>query len=296
VHLVLCANPDSGGGNDAPETIATALREHGATVEVREIAELGDPGREVGAEAARAVVGDAERLVVAGGDGSIGLAASAAAAVGVPLAVVPAGTANDFAGAMGLPADVADACALAAAHDVLVRPVDLALAGARPFVNVAAAGLAPAAARSARPLKGALGPLAYAAGAVHAGLTAQPVSVKVVVDGVEAFAGDAWQLVVGNTGAFGGGSSLGAADPDDGLLDVAVVPAGSRVALARHAQGMRTGRLVEQEDVVWARGGAVGVEGAETYNIDGEVVTVETPAVFGVRKRAFDLVVAPGRG
>ena len=41
----------------------------------------------------------------------------------------------------------------------------------RPFVNAANAGLAVAAARSAAPLKKALGPLAYALGAVRAGVS-----------------------------------------------------------------------------------------------------------------------------
>jgi diacylglycerol kinase (ATP) len=291
VLLVLCANPASGGGSAAPEALAGALRAHGATVDVRAIAELGDPGREVEAATARAVAGAADRLVVAGGDGSIGAVASAAAVAGVPLAVLPTGTANDFARAVGLPADVAEACALAADPGAAVRPLDLGLAATRPFVNAAGAGLGPAAARSARPLKRALGPLAYAVGAVHAGATARPLRVTVVADGVEAFAGEAWQIVVGNTGAFGGGASTGAADPSDGALDVAVVPAGSRVLLARHAHGMRTGRLVDQDDVVWARGAAIGVEGADTYNIDGELCRVGGRAVFGVRRSAFGLVV-----
>ena len=41
--------------------------------------------------------------MVAGGDGSIAPVAAAAGAAGIPLAVVPAGTANDFAGRLGLP-------------------------------------------------------------------------------------------------------------------------------------------------------------------------------------------------
>ena len=61
----------------------------------------------------RAVRSRPDRLVVAGGDGSIAPAAAAAGAAGIPLAVVPAGTANDFAERLGLPSDVAAACELA---------------------------------------------------------------------------------------------------------------------------------------------------------------------------------------
>ena len=54
-------------------------------------------------EVEAAVESGAERIVVAGGDGSIAPVAAAAGAAGIPLAVVPAGTANDFARRIGLP-------------------------------------------------------------------------------------------------------------------------------------------------------------------------------------------------
>jgi diacylglycerol kinase family enzyme len=279
VHVVLCANPASGGGSDSPDALAATLRERGATVTPLDLSDLGDP----------AALGDAERLVIAGGDGSIGPAAATAAAAGVPLAVLPTGTANDFARALELPADLEAACALALDPAAQVRRLDLAAADEQPFVNAASAGLAPAAARSAKPLKRALGPLAYALGAAHAGLTAKPLHVTVAVDGATIFTGGAWQLVVGNTGAFGGGSAMGAAEPDDGLLDVAVVPSGPRVALLRRARAMRAGRLVHQDDVVHGRGARVVVTGAPSFNVDGEV---RPASVFAVTRRAFGLVVA----
>ena len=75
-------------------------------------------------------------------------------------------------------------------------------------------------------------------------MTADPVRVRVSADGQEAFEGEAWQVVVANTGAFGAGAQIDPADPTDGRLDVAVIAAGSRAALVRRAYGMRTGTLV----------------------------------------------------
>jgi diacylglycerol kinase (ATP) len=205
---------------------------------------------------------------------------------------VPTGTANDFARALELPGDAYEACALAAAPDAATRTLDLGDAGGRPFVNAASAGLAPVAATAARPFKGALGPLAYAVGALRAGATATPLAVRVEVDGAEAFAGRSWQVVVGNTGAFGGGSDIGAGDPGDGALDVAVIPAGRRIALVRRAYAMRAGRLARQDDVVHARGGEVVVHGHRLeFNVDGEICGCGRPARFGVRPRAVDVVV-----
>jgi len=174
-----------------------------------------------------------ERIAVAGGDGSIGPLAQLAGELGVPLAVIPAGTANDFARVHGLPDDPRAAAELARAGTI-VRPLELGrLADGRPFVNAASAGLASVAARRARPLKPRLGALAYAVGAVRAAATARPLEVRVRVDGREIFAGRCWQAIVAVSGAFGGGSGVQEARPDDGALDIVVLPAGSRAGLAR---------------------------------------------------------------
>ena len=68
-----------------------------------------------------AVACGADRVVVAGGDGSIAPVAAAAGAAGLPLAVVPAGTANDFARRLGLPDGLSAACRLAVRGTVCAR-------------------------------------------------------------------------------------------------------------------------------------------------------------------------------
>jgi diacylglycerol kinase family enzyme len=212
------------------------------------------------------------RLAVAGGDGSLAPVARRASRAGLELAVIPTGTANDFARAMGIPLDTEAACELAV-RGRSVRRVDLGLMDDRPFLNVASLGLPPAAARRASGLKGALGPLAYAAGALAAGLQAQPVECRVCGDGAELFAGAAWQVTVAGSGAFGAGSSV-EADPADGKLDLVVIEAGSRARLAGHAYALRTGGLAEQDGVRKARCANATIElgGDEPFNVDGEIV------------------------
>ena len=104
MRVALVANPASGGGLD-PQPLAALLERHGATVRVHgcEPADLERAGSE-----------GPERVVVAGGDGTIGGAAELAGRLGVPLAVIPTGTANDFARAAGLPDDIEAAAELAA--------------------------------------------------------------------------------------------------------------------------------------------------------------------------------------
>src|SRR4051812_10980141 len=84
LHIYLFANEQSGGGTDVDE-LRRRLTGAGATI-------VDD-------------LGAAERIVIASGDGAIAQAAEEAARRGVPLAVVPSGTANDFARANRIPQD-----------------------------------------------------------------------------------------------------------------------------------------------------------------------------------------------
>jgi len=300
MRIALVANPKSGTA-PAPRRLAQLLAADGAQVATTSIQEIkaNEEGGLAGQGLAAAVAalsadGPPDRIAVAGGDGSIGLAALVAAEMDLPLAVIPVGTANDFARALGLPLELEQACALARDPRAATRRAELALAGERPFVNAAATGLSVVAAREARPHKSRFGPLAYAVGALKAAATAAPLRCHVRCDGGACFEGPAWQVVVGATGAFGGGSEIGGTSPDDRLLDVAIIPAGSRLGLARRAYAMRSGRLTKQSDVTHGRATTieVGVEDSKSsFNVDGEVCRCD-PAHFSLRPGGFRVVVA----
>jgi diacylglycerol kinase family enzyme len=281
MRIALAANRASGGGLD-PDPLAAAMRDAGADVTVgscepESLEELAAAGP--------------DRIAVAGGDGTVGAVADLAGRLGVPLAVIPTGTANDFARAHGLPQDALEAARLAATGTAL-EPLELGrLADGRPFVNVASAGLASVAARNAHPLKPRLGPLAYGVGALRAALSEHPLPVTIRVDGATVFEGGCWQVIVAVSGAFGGGSGVEEADPGDGVLDVVALPAGSRVALARRAWGLRTKTIAQQGKVDHHRGHEVGVElpaGTE-LNVDGEIRDGGLKRAT-VQRAAFELV------
>jgi hypothetical protein len=81
--------------------------------------------------------------------------------------------------------------------------------------------------------------------------------------------------------------------PDDGVLDATVLPAGSRLGLARRAWGMRRGTIAEQGDVRHARGRVIEVDlppGTE-FNVDGEVRDAGGMQRITVEHDAFELVV-----
>jgi diacylglycerol kinase (ATP) len=277
LRLLLLANPRSGAGR--AEDVVSELRAAGTEVTAAAIEEV-----------ERFPTTGFDRVAVAGGDGSIGPAAELAARAGVPLAVIPAGTANDFARAVGLPLDVRDACRVAAAGS-RTRAFELGRIDGRPFVNVASVGLPPAAARAARGWKRLLGSLAYVLGGARAGLQADPVDCRIVCDSELLFAGAAWQATVACSGAFGAGSSVGG-EPADGLLDAVVIGAGSRARLFRVAYGLRAGTIRSQPDVRSRRARRVRVEVSPgtTFNVDGELLAlgpVELSAVPG----AFEVVI-----
>lgn len=284
MRIALAANRASGGGLD-PEPLADVMRSHGA-----EVAVFGCQDDEL----ERAAAWGPDRLAVAGGDGTIGPVAELAGRLDVPLAVLPTGTANDFARAHGLPADPREAAELAA-ESTQTRPLELGrLADGRPFVNVASAGLASVAARNAQPLKPRLGPLAYGVGALRAAARERPLPVTVRADGRTVFDDGAWQVIVAVSGAFGGGSGVAEADPDDGVLDVVILPAGSRAGLARRAWGLRQRTIAQQHDVPHERGREIAVDlpqGSE-INVDGEIREGGLERVT-VEPRAFRLLEPP---
>jgi diacylglycerol kinase (ATP) len=277
--IALLANPDSGSGEaDEVERLLAAHDDSVCRFDLDRIEDL--------------VAARPSRIVVAGGDGSVGRGAAAAVRAGVPLGVVAVGTANDFARAMDLPTELFAAVDLAGSG-THTRRLDLGSVGERPFVNAASAGLSPVAARKAHGLKRMLGPLAYTVGAVRAGLFAKPVRCTVDVDGERGFEGEAWQVIVGLTGAFGGGAEIDA-DPADGRLDVVAIEAGSRARLLIRGYGLRTGRVEGQRGVFTATGRSIEVEyvgdDGGGFNVDGELISDERLR-FTVEPGAFALVV-----
>jgi diacylglycerol kinase family enzyme len=180
---------------------------------------------EAGVAAARSAALDGVGLVVAvGGDGTVRGCAEGLARTGVPLGVVPHGTANLLARTLRIPGHPRAALALALALDAgcVDRVIDLAVADEGPFTAMAGMGL-DAAVVAGTKLKHQFGWLAYAmSGAVHLSLPPSRFSIR--LDGGAPVEREARSVVVGNSGLLPGGFSLlPAARIDDGVLDVGVL-------------------------------------------------------------------------
>ena len=179
-----------------------------------------------GGMARRALEVGAALVVAAGGDGTVRACAEVVAGTGVPLAIVPAGSANLTATALGIPARV-DA-ALRVAFGGRDRRIDLAVADGMTFAAMAGIGLDAAVVGSTpRAAKRLAGWPAYAAAAAGH-LLGPPATFSVRLDDRDVLIRRARSVTVGNSGALPGGFPIMPdALLDDGMLDVLILaPAG----------------------------------------------------------------------
>jgi diacylglycerol kinase family enzyme len=172
--------------------------------------------------ARRALKAGAELVICAGGDGTVAACARALAGTSVPLAIVPTGSANLTARALGIPA--ATDAALTTGFSGRDKRVDLATADGTLFAAMAGIGL-DAAVVGATPdaAKRLAGWPAYA-GAAVAQVLRRAATFTVRLDGGETLTRRARSVTVGNSGALPGGFPImPEARVDDGLLDVVIL-------------------------------------------------------------------------
>jgi YegS/Rv2252/BmrU family lipid kinase len=245
---------------------------------------------EAGVTAASSAALDGVDLVVAvGGDGTVRGCAEGLAGTGVPLGIVPHGTANLLARTLGVPLYHPRA-ALNAALDPgsAVRAIDLAVVDGVPFTAMTGMGLDAAVVAGTR-LKHQFGWLAYAmSGAAH--LRVPPTRFTIRLDDGVPFEREARSVVVGNSGLLPGGFSLlPDARVDDGLLDVGVLAPQGALGWPRLATRVLTNS--EYQDRMLERYQARRIEIAAAAllprEVDGELVPSEYAMTVTVRPGAL---------
>jgi diacylglycerol kinase (ATP) len=222
-----------------------------------------------------AVANGADVLVVLGGDGLAHTAVQACAGSSTALGVIPAGTGNDLARALGAPADPLAATVLTA--DALranrTRRIDLGrVAGGSWFATVLCAGFDSAVSERVNTLRWPAGPRRYDL-AILTELTKLKAKPLVVETDDTTLRLDATMVSVGNSRFYGGGIPICPdAELDDGLFDVTVVGATHRRDLVRILPRLRTGRHVEHQSVTTLRARSVRLSGLNHWvaYADGE--------------------------
>ncbi|HKC02481.1 MAG TPA: diacylglycerol kinase family protein [Sphingomicrobium sp.] len=280
---------------DIADKARRALDQAGIEAEV----ELIDAGETETRSNAAAERGD-RLLIVGGGDGTIGAAASALAGTGTTLGILPLGTLNHFARDLGIPAGLDEAAQLIASGPE--RRVDVAEMNGRMFINNSALGLYPLMVVDRDVQQKRLGRskrLAVVVASLRTLIRFNHQRLTLTVNDEEQARVDTPLLFVGNNdyridiGAPGSRASL-----DDGQLCVLVMRKKTRagfVAASIRALFNRT----KPDDMV-------RIEGVErlrvasrrsqlTVGLDGEVISVSPPLDYRIRKRTLR-VIAPLTG
>jgi len=290
-NWTLIANPAAGGGRGGrvAERAAAALERAGRPVDLRFTRQPGHATE----LAHRAVREGAERLVVCGGDGTIRETLPALAGSATALGLLPFGSANDLARALGIPRQ------LHRAVQILLRGVprrlDLGCAGEKLFATVAAFGfdaeVSHAVSAGQVPFSGTTG---YLYAALRHLFAYRPPQVRLCGEFGE-FAGEVLLVAAGNTSSYGGGMKIvPVADPCDGKLDVCIVDKVAPWTILRVLPRVFWGGHVRHPAVRLARTAWLRIETPEPrlMHADGEYLG-ETPATIKVTPRALTAVLPP---
>jgi len=226
-------------------------------------------------------------VVVGGGDGSLNGAVQGLLDTGLPLGVLPLGTANDFARSVGIPFAL-EGAAEAIGRGRLGR-VDLGVANGYPYFNVASIGFsAELAASLTAENKKRWGKLGYAITAARLLAGSSMFRAAIEHDGeVERF--KTFQVSVGNGRFYGGGMTVHSdASPMDGLLDCYSLEVDHWWKLLRLLPALRRGTHGQWQDVraFSSKRLVVDTDSPRPVNLDGELKT-HTPVRFELLEQAL---------
>jgi len=233
-------------------------------------------------------------VIVGGGDGTLNAAADGLVDAGLPLGILPLGTANDLARTLGIPTDPAEACQVIAAG--CRRRIDLGWVNGKHYFNVAGIGLTAQITRQlSRGTKRRWGVLAYAVTAVRTLWNARPFHAEIRGTDGQIHAIKAVQITVGNGRHYGGGMTVSEdATIDDGHLDLISVEVAHWWQVVALLPALRWGRLASWSSVRTLRGHAFEVLTRRPRQVatDGEIIT-QTPAHFRIVPQALEVFVPP---
>ncbi len=240
----------------------------------------------------------AEKILVAGGDGSIhevvnGILRSGRA---VELGVIPIGTGNDFAKACSIPVDWEDATREIAGrlrNNTPARPIDAGRMNDRFFANGAGIGFDAKVNRIARDIQWRIGDLVYLAAVFKGmtdGVTTPHVTIKFSGQTVE---GPITLANVSNGAWVGGIFHIAPmARNDDGELDLIIAGEVSRLRIMALLPKLMQGTHIDQPEITHSRITRCEIAAAAPVpsHLDGEVQPLQTNFEIEVLEGALRLM------
>jgi YegS/Rv2252/BmrU family lipid kinase len=290
VHVVAIINPISGAGADthaaAKRTalLQEQLDRRRLRADIR-FTEYAGHARVLAAAAAQA---GADLVIAWGGDGTANESGSALLGTRTALGLVPSGSGNGLAAALGCRRDPASA--IAAALEGPVRAIDAGRLGDRPFFNIAGIGIdARIAALFNARAKGSRGRWPYIMIGVREGFRYRSRDYDLDLDG-EARRVRALLIAFANGCEYGNGARLSTrAQIDDGFLDAFVAEDRRVAARFWDARHLATGETHRAPRVVVRpiRRAVVGCSEPMEFHVDGEPGIAEGRLEVSVLPRAL---------
>ena len=237
----------------------------------------------------RLVRSGAERVIVAGGDGTVSAAVQELAGTSTALGIIPQGSANNFAVALRLPMDLPSA--IRVIKDGVVREVDLGKIGDRYFTESAGVGLfADALAIYGEGTNKNLFRALYAVAKLIFAL--KPQRVVVTVDGEKTIE-RAVMCGVSNSFRMAAAMPLApAAKVTDGELDVVIIGDLRRGELLPYYRALRAQLHSKLEKVTMLKGKEIKIESRRPMNVHcDDAVIGGTPVSITVAPRSLKVVV-----
>lgn len=269
-------NPAAGTGASALPVIGAELTAAGIQWEASATRGAGDAAR----FAREAVESGVDAVAVYGGDGTLMEAAGAMIGSGIPLAILPGGSANVLATELGIPVNLAEACALLSGVSER-RKIDAGKFGARHFFVGATMGFQADLVKGAdRAAKNRFGLFAYLLAAVYAWKRMRNAVYRLTIDGREHKVSGV-TCMISNTGNLGFSSVSfdKHISVSDGLLDVVVVRKASLGLLRMLAVTLIKGERPDDLELVehW-QGKEIEVSStpSQTTQCDGELLNGAT--------------------
>jgi diacylglycerol kinase (ATP) len=233
------------------------------------------------------------RVVVAGGDGTLNAAVQGLVGTGLPLAIVPLGTANNLARTLEIPLTIPEACEVAVRGTR--RRIDLGRVNDRYFFTTASIGLSVQITEAlTSKTKRRWGPLAYGVAAIRALTRSRPFHADISWPGGSRHSRTV-QIVVGN-GRYYGSTLPVAADAtiDDARLDLYSLEVRHWIEVVALAPSLKRGRHGRKKSVEALRATEFQVRTAvpREINVDGEICA-STPGRFHVLAGALEVFAPP---
>ncbi len=280
ISIVAIINPISGTGADpaaAARRVALVHAEaqrRGLSADIH-LTERAGHARELARSSAAAGV---DLVIVWGGDGTLNEAGAGLLGSATTLGLVPAGSGNGLAAALGTPRD--PRAALSAVFDGDTRTIDAGLMGGHPFFNIAGIGFDARVARlfNARGA-GRRGGWPYIVIGVREGCRYGGMDYTLDLDG-ERRRVRALLIAFANGREYGLGARIApGAQLDDGLLDATVVEERGILTRFWHARHMALGAPHRAPNVTvrQVRHAVVDAEFPLEFHVDGEPGLVQGP-------------------